>query len=143
MVNWIIMAMSILPVFLEIKFDQWRWSQGKDDKPLSTYLRILVIVELAFITGFMLPGNYWVISLFAGVFYYVTHLLLFNYGLNIIRPDVKLGYRKKGEFWTERSPWYGELFVKLIFYWVGWVLLFHSDWVSGNYPDTLIEFFMF
>ena len=143
MKNWIILLMPLLIIYWEVRFDIWQWSRGKDDKPVSTWIRVFWFVVFAFITGFMLEGNYWLITLFAGIYFYVTHLLLFNYWLNLSRKGIKLSYRKDGEWWTDHTPWYGELFAKLWFYWVGWILLFHLDWVAGDYPDKLIEFFMF
>lgn len=144
MINFITIILSLLPIPAEIAFDKWRWKQDKDDKPLSTYLRIGLFIILAIIIALIMPGTFLITAITAGLYLFSTHLLLFNPLLNLARPGVKLSYRKEGEFWTERTPIFGEYFIKLVFQYATWATLFHWDWVCCyGYPDKLIEYFMF
>ena len=138
------MLIPFLPVVGEIAFDHWRWKNGKDDKPLSTYLRVVAFVFLAIGMAFIVGvGNAWVVLITAGIFLFATHLLFFDYSLNVTRKGKHIFYHADGELWNV-APWYGELFIKLVVYWSAWVAFFHWNWVCcGEYPTKLIEYFMF
>lgn len=137
MKNYLIIVLMTLPVWLEIIFDKWRWSQGKDDKPISTWLRGILMVFMA-ATLHALDIGHMFQSL---VLLVATHLVLFNPSLNKAR-GLDFFYRKEGEIWTY-LPIPVEWGIKLLIYYSAWAIFFHWDWVQGNYPDRLIEFFMF
>lgn len=144
----VIILVSIIvfiPVIGEIFFDKWRWAKGKDDKPLSTYLRSAAFIVLAIPMAFMQGEVFWLAYLISIVFLFFNHLMFFNLTLNIARPNVKWNYRKEGEWLTEHIPniWL-ELAGKWVLYYCGWAAYFHWDWVCcGAYPLTFFEYFKY
>ena len=128
--------MALIPIYQEIRFDIRMWNDGKDDKPWSTIIRVWLFVVLGLITGWILDGNFWIVSITAGLFFGATHYLLFNPWLNISRfPHKSIGYRKEGEWWYGK-PYIMEYFAKIWLWYVSWLLLFHWDFVQGNYETV-------
>ena len=78
--------LAILIVTLEIIYDLGRWRKGKDDKPMSTYLRALSFIVAALIIQATVKD--WGHTL-AGVLYLVgSFWLLFDTTINIVRRKV-------------------------------------------------------
>ena len=125
-----------LPVLAEVIFDKYRWSKGLDDKPISTYLRYGSFVLIAVI--FDLVGLSSIYQAF--ILTFATHLLFFN---PIIHKVLGYGwfYQKEGELWTKFA--YFEIPAKLIIYYSAWATYFHFDWLQGDYPARMFEFFMY
>jgi hypothetical protein len=142
MINLILIIVSILPIIGEVIFDKHRWMEGKDDKPLSTYLRVATFMVLALLFGYLSEFGFWIGAFTGGLFLFGIHYMFFNTVLNISRPNIKWNYRKEGEFLTQ-FPWTIEVAVRMWVLYVTWASYFHWDWVLGDYPQTLIEYFKF
>lgn len=71
-------------VILEILYDKWRWKQGKDDKPVSTILRAILMVVSAF-TISLIGGFTWLKTLTIFGVIFSTHFFLFDFVLNVVR----------------------------------------------------------
>lgn len=136
----LIMLVALVPVGIEVILDISLWKDGRDDKPISTIFRSLLMfaIALAFaITG--ISTAWQTMVLLAG-----THFLFFDYTLNLVR------FKKiqRWSYYAEREifyhlGWAVGLGVKLLVFYSAWATFFHLDWLHGNYPDRLIEFFMF
>jgi len=133
MKNWVVMFMAIIPIYQEISFDKWRWRDNKDDKPVSTYIRITLFVVLGLVTGFILDGPYLLVAFLAGLFFFASHWLFFDPCLNISRkPRLPMFQRKEGEMWHGK-PYIMEYTAKIWTFYVTWLLLFHWEFVLGKY----------
>ncbi len=136
MKNWIIMLMALIPIYQEIIFDNWRWADGKDDKPASTFIRVFLFIVLGLVTGFILDGNYWITSFTAGLFFAATHWLLFDPWLNRSRtPKKPWSYNVKGDLWFNK-PLLFEYYAKLWLFYVTWLGLFHWDFIQGDFESV-------
>jgi hypothetical protein len=113
-------------VILEILFDKWRWSQGKDDKPLSTILRAFLMILSAFAIS-LISGFTWINTLTIFGVIFSTHFFLFDFVLNVVRwkelpkphtyQDGTL-FRKvleKIRLFTARFFWHGDQNTKSIY----------------------------
>ena len=146
MSNYLILLLMTLPVVAEVLTDKRLWSRMRDDKPLSTILRGVYFAALAVAFSFMGWAMWWQTLILASV----THTLLFDTAINIFREDRKpLFYHSKYGWWDKFWGWavsihWGvEVGLKLWLYYVGWIFFFHFEWVQGDYPSRLIEYFMF
>lgn len=113
-------------VILEILYDKWMWKQGKDDKPVSTILRVVLMVASAF-TISLIGGFTWLNTLTIFGVIFSTHFLLFDFVLNVVRwkdlPDPWTfqdgsRYRKileKIRSFTARFFWHGDQYTKSIY----------------------------
>ena len=144
--NYIAFILAFVPIIAEIAFDKWMWSKGKSDKPLSTGLRMpfmyIILVAIGYFNGHNM--EWWG----ATAFVVITHIALFDPVLNLCR-GLDIDYHTYDNwyerFWMKVSE-AGTAFyvaVRLLMFYVGWVIGFHPDWITGNYPNRLIEFFMF
>jgi len=144
--EYLVVLIALTPIWSEILFDHLRWYKGLDDKPLSTYLRVALFVILAFVITPLHPTHdVWYIFnlLTAGLFLFGTHLLLFDFSLNLTRKGKGFFYHKEGEIWYG-VPHVGELFIKAVVAWVFWIGFFHWDWICCmGFPTRLIEYFQF
>lgn len=113
-------------VILEILYDKWMWKQGKDDKPVSTILRAVLMIASALAIA-LIAGFTWLNTLTIFGVIFSTHFLLFDFVLNVVRwkdlPDpwtFKDGsrYRKileKIRSFTARFFWHGDQNTKSIY----------------------------
>ena len=135
------------PVAGEIIYDKYMWKAGLDDKPSSTWLRqgAFLITGLAFMA--MGLGSWWQTYIFA----FFTHLLFFDFTLNAFTGQ-KMFYHSVNDYWVKIGkfqipangvPPVGELFGKLVFYYSAWIAFYHWDWIQGDYPTALIDYFKF
>ena len=147
--NYLILLILMLPIPLEVWYDTYCWRTGRDDKPSSTFFRVMAFILLSFVATIMLQGfrfdsitlGYLITGGLAG---FGLHFLFFNYALNLSRKGVKIGYRKEGELLTPLF-WVWELLLRL---WVAWVTVlafFHLDWIIDGVPQgtKLYEYFIY
>jgi len=142
--SYLIILIALIPVFAEITFDKYRWKKGLNDKPLSTYLRVGVFIILSFVMAWLAPQDSYIRSLITGgLFLFGTHLLFFDWTLNMLRtPRMHLFYHSKKDIWYHK-PIIGEILFKTVIAYSTWAAYFHWDWIQGYYPTTLIEYFKF
>ena len=142
--NYFILLIALIPVFAEIAFDKYRWKKGLNDKPLSTYLRVGVFIILSFVMAWLAPQDSYIRSLITGgLFLFGTHLLFFDWTLNMFRkPRMPLFHHSRKDIWY-KVPFYGEVFIKAVVAYSFWAMYFHWDWIMGNTPTKLIEYFKF
>lgn len=117
---------GVAVVILEILYDKWMWSQGKDDKPISTILRAVLMVASALAIS-LIAGFVWLDALKIFSVIFCTHFLLFDFALNVVRwkdlPDPWTyqdgsQYRKileKIRSFTVRFFWHGDQNTKSIY----------------------------
>lgn len=102
-----ITAFIIIP--LEIWYDISRIQKGRNDKPLSTIVRLILIIGLSF----ALPGRFYSVAfIIVG-----TYFLLFDFSINLARkkPFFYHGYNKKKwsyDWLYNRIPPQMELLIK-------------------------------
>jgi hypothetical protein len=156
--NWILLLLGFMPIPLEIAYDKYRWAEGKEDKPLSTYLRVGVFALIVIALAVMDVSDWWKTLIFLTT----TFGVFFDNILNLFRqPRKPLFYhpakKKKGIFnmatyywetgWNMIANgvhWSMEVFIKFIIYWTGWMVMFHWDWICCSaYPSDLIDYFKF
>jgi hypothetical protein len=137
--NYLILLILMLPIPLEIIFDLNMWKDGLNDKPISTILRVISFVGFSFVATAYLQGlsmdwttlAYLITGGLAG---FGLHFLLFNYALNVARPDKKISYRKEGELLTPLF-WVYELALRLFTSWVTVLSFFKWEWIAVGVPQ--------
>jgi len=77
----ILIALAI--VTAEIIYDKWRWSQGKDDKPVSTWLRAGLIALYGIIIFIWTKDIIYASQCVAVIV--STFFLTFDFSLNVVR----------------------------------------------------------
>lgn len=141
----LILLIAFVIIVEEILYDHACWRKGLDDKPVSTIVRVIAFIVFSPVLVVMYPTPelwYGFNLLTAGLFLFGTHLLFFDFSLNLTRKGKGFFYHKKGEIWYGIPP-IGELFIKAVLAWAFWIAFFHWNWIQGDFPETLIEFFMF
>ena len=146
--NYLILLILMLPIPLEIIYDRWCWKTGRDDKPSSTIMRVLAFILLSFVATYMLQGlgfNWTTLAylITGGLAGFGLHYLLFNYSLNVARPDKKISYRKEGELLTPLF-WAFELGLRLWVAYVAVLSFFKWEWIADSVPQgtKLYEYFV-
>ena len=137
---YLITFIVLTPIILEIIYDKWMWSQGKDDKPTSTIARIVYFIFIGIFFSALDIATVWQGALYA----FGVHFLCFDFILNITR-EKSPWYHSK----ADKETFYGfiyryptiEYFFKFIVYYSTWAAFYHLNWITGDYPTKLIEYF--
>ena len=87
----IILSAVLLAVAAEIAYDKWCWKQDprKDDKPISTIGRLLVLSGISLATYYIFDSVLWINFLIV----FSIHTFLFDQTLNIFRWKVLSGIK--------------------------------------------------
>jgi ribose/xylose/arabinose/galactoside ABC-type transport system permease subunit len=125
-VTYIVIVMPTISEGLWI--DQAYWDAGKDDKPMSTYIRGLMMILLSVAIGLVYQEqndvNFWLIFIPTFLVTFLTHVLFFAFLINY-KKGKPLDYLGTGDYdeWIRKIPLWKRLTIAGIL-WVGSIVWF-------------------